>query len=268
MVDLVNAAQATAWVGSTPPEALISQVSRGILAYLQRASIFPQSYTEFWDGDYVGRRSLTLRNWPVASVTSLVIDGVAIPQAPALTAGQTFHRGYTLEAGDIPPPGRMQSLYLWGHEFRRGHQNIIVGYQAGYQVSGEAQTVPSVSPYTVAVTQPFGLWATDVGVSYATGVAFTAVPGIPAQGQYSVANGIYTFAAADAGAAISISYGYVPADLALAALTWIKAEFERQQRLVDMSVDKAGDTQQTYAASIMPPSVKAYLAPYRRVVPI
>ena len=77
-------------------------------------------------------------------------------------------------------------------------------------VDNVAGTVPGVSAYTVTPTVPgSGTWATDLGVRYAsTGIPLTRVASAPAAGQYSVAAGVYTFAAADANANVLISYEY------------------------------------------------------------
>jgi hypothetical protein len=49
----------------------------------------------------------------------------------------------------------------------------------------------------------------DLGVSYAaTGLALTKVASSPAAGQYSFSGTAYTFAAADAGAAVLLAYTY------------------------------------------------------------
>jgi len=49
----------------------------------------------------------------------------------------------------------------------------------------------------------------DLGVTYATtGLPLTRVASAPAVGQYSVSSGVYTFAAADASAAMKLSYTY------------------------------------------------------------
>src|SRR5437868_1273407 len=77
----------------------------------------------------------------------------------------------------------------------------------------EAATVPATSPYTVAVANASG-FADDLGIYYAAGAnagnRFTRVTTPAAAGQYSVnsATGIYTFAAADANAALQVSYLY------------------------------------------------------------
>lgn len=76
---------------------------------------------------------------------------------------------------------------------------------------GESHAVPAVTPFTVSVTNA-GDFVDDYGVLYATtGLPLTKVASGPVQGQYSVAAGIYSFAAADAGAAILVSYTYTVA---------------------------------------------------------
>jgi hypothetical protein len=75
----------------------------------------------------------------------------------------------------------------------------------------EAQSVPASSPYTITLTNS-AQFVDDWGVRYsATGLPLVKVTSAPVQGQYSVSAGIYTFAAADAGAAVLISYRYTSA---------------------------------------------------------
>src|SRR5579884_485551 len=74
----------------------------------------------------------------------------------------------------------------------------------------EAAAVPASTPFTVTVANASS-FVDDLGVYYAaTGNRFTRVTTPAAAGQYSVnlAIGIYTFAAADAAAAVLISYAY------------------------------------------------------------
>jgi len=76
----------------------------------------------------------------------------------------------------------------------------------------QAATVPAATTYTVTPTVPnSGTFSKDRGVTYATGIPMTRVAaGNEAVGSYSVdeATGIYTFAAADANAAVKISFEY------------------------------------------------------------
>jgi hypothetical protein len=77
----------------------------------------------------------------------------------------------------------------------------------------EAATVPATTPFTVTAANG-ATYIDDLGVYSAAGASagnrFTRVTTPSAAGQYSVnlATGIYTFAAADAGAALLISYLY------------------------------------------------------------
>lgn len=73
---------------------------------------------------------------------------------------------------------------------------------------GEAGTIPATTTYTVTAANS-ATWVEDAGVIYATtGLPFTRVATGPTVGQYSVAAGIYTFAAADASAPVLLNYTY------------------------------------------------------------
>ena len=65
------------------------------------------------------------------------------------------------------------------------------------------------TPFTITPTPPAaGTWSKDLGVENASGVPMTRVASAPTTGQYSVAAGVYTFAAADTGLLVFISYQY------------------------------------------------------------
>lgn len=77
----------------------------------------------------------------------------------------------------------------------------------------EAAAVPASTPYTVTVANSAN-FDTDLGVLYAaTGLPFAKVASSPAAGQYSVSAGVYTFAAADSGKAVLITYAYKAASI-------------------------------------------------------
>ncbi|MBS0370202.1 MAG: hypothetical protein JSS57_13475 [Proteobacteria bacterium] len=70
-------------------------------------------------------------------------------------------------------------------------------------------TVGTVVATTVTPTVPgSGTWAGDMGVKDANGNPMKRVASAPATGQYSLASGTYTFAAADVGKTVYISYQY------------------------------------------------------------
>jgi len=243
---------------------LITQVSRAILNILDRPSILPTTYAEIYDGGE--ERSILLRRWPVNAVQSCSVNGVAIPPAPPLAANAPYSIGYILDGGEAPPPGRMQRLSLRGRRFARGLQNVAISYSAGYQIMGETAVAPAGSPYSVAALAPYGDWASDDGVSYAGGGALTAVASNPGAGQYSAANGVYSFAAADAGAALILTYGYVPADLAVACLDWVAERYAYRSRIGQQSKSLGGQETMAFIVKSVPDFVASALQPYRRVV--
>lgn len=79
-------------------------------------------------------------------------------------------------------------------------------------IEGEAGTIPGGSTITVANS---ARWSRDLGVyDQTTGGKYTATTGTPASGQYTVANGVYTFASADNTNKVFIDYEYQPVGVA------------------------------------------------------
>lgn len=242
---------------------LITDVSGAIAAYLGRSSLTPRTYVDRVDGD--GKMRLYLRRYPVLAVTSLVIDNGAVAAAPAPAAGAPRQRGYLLEAWDGLPPGRPQALDLFGEFYRSGRQNITVSYSAGYAVTGESASVPAAPPYNVSAAAPFGPWAGDCGVTYSDGVPLAAVTGTPAAAQYNVSAGVYGFAAADAGAGVLISYGFIPAAINNACIEWVAERYRYRTRVGQSSQTVSGQMTSAYSLKDMPDFVRASLDPYRSV---
>ena len=186
-----------------------------------------------------------------------------------MTVGVSPMPGYVLEQSDDAPPGAMQQLFLRGpHRFHKGRQNVVVSYRAGYEIVGEAWKVPSVAPLTIVALAPYGGWAVDTGVAYAGGAALTAVAGAPALGQYSVdpTSGTYTFAAADAGKAVTLSYGYIPADLEQCALEWVAERYKYKDRIGMTSKSLGGQETTAYKNKAVPDFVAQTLINFRRVI--
>ena len=270
--DLAALADVKAWlagssgIGSTDDallSRLITDVSGAIGAYLGRPSLTPRTLTERLDGS--GRTRMFLSHYPALQIGSLVIDNVTVPAAaPAPGAPQPF--GYLLEPWDGLPPGRPQALDLFALSFGRGRQNVVAGYTAGYAVEGEAAAVPAApGPYNVSATAPFGPWASDAGVTYPGGAALTAVAVAPSAGQYNVSAGVYTFAAADAGAAVLMSYGFIPAAINNACIEWVAERYRYRTRIGQSAQTVAGQQTASYSLKDMSDFVRASLDPYRRV---
>jgi hypothetical protein len=134
----------------------------------------------------------------------------------AFTSKQVFGQNQFAEAnfraqGKITGKSKMASLNM----------AVIAGFFGSYTPAtgqilpaiNEAHSVPAVSTYIVTITPPAsGTFNKNLGVVYAaTGIPLTRVAaGSEALGAYSVneTTGVYTFAAADEGAAVLIDYLY------------------------------------------------------------
>jgi hypothetical protein len=76
-------------------------------------------------------------------------------------------------------------------------------------VNDATGTAVPTTPFTITPTVPSsGTWSLDLGVVNASGRVMTRVASAPTSGQYSVAAGVYTFAAADTGIVMFINYEY------------------------------------------------------------
>ena len=70
------------------------------------------------------------------------------------------------------------------------------------------QAIPS-TPFQITITPAgSGTFVEDLGVLNASGVPMTRVASAPSTGQYSVSGAVYTFAAADTGLTVYLSYRY------------------------------------------------------------
>ena len=284
--DLTTLATAKSYIEPLPNDqilsGLITRISSMIRSTLNRSYIYPRAYVRQFDG--TGTQQLVLPEYPIigSTLTSLTIGGVVINVSPQPT-DQTSSLppyGYRFQPWDGLTPGSPAVVELLGTYFWMGHQNVVASYSAGYQVTNEAQTIPA-TPFQVTPLAPNGSWATDQSVTFAaTGTALTAIAsGTPSTGQYlppapdaSPARLYYTFAAADAGKGVLLSYGFVPADLEQIALELIaeRASYRRRVGLRSQSLasqesftyDDRGISQWAVDAlwpyvSVLPPAIGA-----------
>lgn len=98
---------------------LISRLITAVSAFIETACnrVFAsQSYTETRNGN--GGRAMAFRQTPVSAVSSLLIDGLAIPaRTDVLGSGYSFDES---------------TLYLAGYTFGRGKQSVVQSYTAGF----------------------------------------------------------------------------------------------------------------------------------------
>lgn len=256
-----------AWLGVTSSTddvlltSLIKQLSFAMLNYTNRPCFVRATYNELQSG--VGNKSLTLRNWPVLMVSSLMVETLTIPARPSI--GQS---GFALSTWDGSGSGNPQEITLQGYFFCRGQNNIAITYEAGYCILNEAQTVPALSTYTIIPNQPYGNFSQDDGVTYANGTALIKVSSSPAAGQYTVSSiGVYTFAAADSAAAVLISYSYTPADIEEACIEWVGERYRYKQRIGQTSQSIGGQTTSAYSLK-MPEHIQTLLNAYEKGFPL
>ncbi|MET7242494.1 hypothetical protein ABZT49_03940 [Methylobacterium sp. EM32] len=240
---------------------LITAVSRTILSAINRPSILPHSYTETRE---VGRHGLLLRAYPVTRVDAVAVAGVSVRP---LVPGSGLLAGYEIDPADEAPPGRPQMLrFGTGTPLGFAGARATVTYTAGYQVTAEAALVPPDG--AVTALQLYGAWASDGGVIDADGSALTRVASAPAAGQYAADGaGGYTFAAADAGRPVALTYGYVPADLANAAREWILERQAYAERVGLQSKSLGGQETVSFRIAAVPDFVAPVLQQYTNVVP-
>ena len=265
--NLTTLANVKSWSGVTTTNddallnRLIGSASRIILSYIERPSLFKTQYADVFDG--VGQRSQMLRNWPVLSVSSVLIGSQVITPSPGYPQS-----GYLLDPSNGIPPGSPQRLSLNGYSFGHGGPGAVsVTYTAGFVVQNEPWTVPA-NPYQVTVNAPYGSWAVDAGVTYANGTALSLVSGTPNVGQYAVNAGVYTFAAADSNAAVLISYSYIPADIEDACITMVGERYSYKSRIGYVSKSLGGQETVTFSQKNMPDYIATALQPYKSYIPV
>lgn len=281
-IDLTTLVDVRAWLKIEQPNQpadiilgpLITAASRMVIGSLSRNSIMSRQFSRRLDGLGYKHSRIMLPDWPVTSVSSLSIDGVNVA---ATTSPQ--NSGYLLDPWDGVPPGRPQSIDVFGYGFSAGRQNIAVTYVAGYLVAAEPQTIPG-SPYQLkangvngSLAQIYGAFAADGGVMFAGGTALTLVASAPATGQYAVAadpTGVttYTFAAADTGKAILVSYSFIPADLAQVCKELVGERYTYRDHVGQSSKSLAGQETVSYSQADMPAPLKLMLQPYKNTVPL
>lgn len=171
-----------------------------------------------------GFAQLQLSRWPVLGVVSVV-------QTLSVTQSQTLIEGtdYRVDAAN----GQLLRLDAYtGVGSTWEARPVTVIYTAGYgTIVNESHAVPASSPWQVTVASA-ATFSCDQQVRFTSGTALTRVTGAPAAGQYSVANGVYTFAAADAGKVLTFTYAaaLIPDDLVDICLRMVTARFHARGR--------------------------------------
>lgn len=271
--DLTTLANAKSWLNSPAGatdqsiQRLLTAVSSDVLGWLQRPSLVSRSYTDLVNGS--GTSLMMLKQWPVTGITSVQVDQLTITQAGTSTNYPL--RGWSCDFWDgisFPSPAVLE---LYGYSFCQGVNNVKVTYQAGYLLSGESLTLadpsPTVNLIPYIVSQPYGGWIADNGVTYANGTALTLVTGSPLAGQYSIdpqTQGGYLFSQLDVGQTVLISYSYTPSAVEQVVLDMMGDRMSYRGRFGIKSQSLMGQESTTYDNSGMPEYARTRLGPFQK----
>jgi hypothetical protein len=279
VIDLTTVAAVNAILGQGPTvdsaniQTEITAYSQNILTRTGRAFLSGvRSYSERYNGN--GSQELPVRNYPVLSVASLSVNGIAIPASPdyiqsgyvidtegsicniAIIGGQyggsdAYDDRWAVRPGGWGSYGNAPPLGQAPYRFVQGIQNVAVSYVAGYTINvpSEAQSIPATpGPYSVAVANAATIYA-DQGVTLASnGAPLTAVPSSPGAMQYvapvwgQTPPGVYLFNAAQQWVAVNIAYSYgaAPFDLQEAAGRLVAEMYRKRQWIGQVSQIQPG----------------------------
>ncbi len=253
---------------------MITQLSRAALTWCQRDSFYGRTVSTQLTATKVSY--LILPEYPVTSISALATIGGAIPAAVAPTPGLPNQpSGYLLDQWNGIPPGGAQRVTAYGYGFVGGPGGVPITYRVGYEVIGEAATIPASGAYTVAPAGAYGPAMVDSGVTnVATGVAMTRVATAPATGQYTftqdAATGLwgYTFNVAQAGTAVLISYSFAPWDVFGVVAEWVSERYKYRDRMSETTRSVNGQQTAGFSIDAVPVFVREILQQYRSVGPL
>lgn len=224
---------------------LITSSTAWALGEMDR-EVLSTTYTETVDGD--GTQRVLLYNYPVVSVTSVVVDDETIPERTVVGGD-----GWIL---------RDQGIDLVGYTFTEGKSNVVLTYRAGYQDSLSTTIPASPGPYTVDAGDT---WRGDVSVTIA-GVAATKTTGTISAGKYQISDGTYTFHSGDAEKAVVITFQVCPTDLEEAIIEHVALRYRDRGREGLAMSSGGGEAITMVAAGGTLAYINGVLEGYRRMV--
>jgi hypothetical protein len=248
-------------------------VSADFLRIIDRPADFVAAdYTDVVTGDDTA--VLVLDHWPVNAITSITDSN-----GNAITASANgILAGWHLRSETDPErlcsveliPASTGDTVNTPSTFSSALKYSIV-YNAGYvaqAIVDELANIPAApGPYTISPINVID-FLSDTSVKFSvSGTALVKVAANPATGQYSVSDeGVYTFAAADTGLAVKISYKLIagPKDIRQAVVDWAAYRYRSRMFIGQNSKHLQTGETVTYQQMEMPMSTAAVLERYSR----
>jgi hypothetical protein len=177
-IDLTTIANVYDYLGQIPDDdarlqTLVTNYSQNVLTRTSRSNLAAvESYTEVYSGN--GRNQMQLREYPIVTVTSLVINGQTIPQSQAWNnPGWAIDpEGESTSIVLLGTPGRFgagetvtQSAWFGTQSYRffKGMLNVNVAYTAGYD--GTPEDLQQAATELVALMYRRRQWIGQVTVN-------------------------------------------------------------------------------------------------------
>lgn len=168
----------------------------------------------FGAGDFYGVPLIDANGNSITNPTPVKIGGL---QEMSLDFSGDVKEAYgqlqspiVIARGKTKITGKIKGLQLHGAMLNNLFfgQTMVSGTLGGVVTDVTGTAIPA-TPFTITPAPPStGTWQEDLGVIDANGLPMTRVAAAPATGQYSVAAGVYTFAAADTTKLVFINYRF------------------------------------------------------------
>jgi len=225
---------------------LIPAASRTIEAYTSRQYPYVTRTSKRMTGS--GSAILALPDTPIVAVSALAVGGVGIPESDGTSGG--FLADDTavnlISYGKFPMSPPLQVTCSW-----------VAGYK-----ETEAGTIPTANTPTLTPTTG-GRATVAVSVTTVAGVPLTEVTSGPVAGQFSLADGVFTFNSANSGTLVEMEYYYIPSQVEQACVEMVALDLMQRSNVGTKSKSLAGESI-SYEDRGMTPSIKEMLQPFRK----
>lgn len=244
---------------------LIGRASSWLEEYLARSLALAQ-YSERRNGTGTGQ--IMARHYPIVAVQSLWVDDAQVQVAPVTTAGESLIGGGFMDTSRF--------IYLRGgfgpivsrSEFRRGTQNVLIQYTAGYITPGilRLAALPAWQPSANYAAGQQVIVGSIVFAAQNAGVSGGAPPAWPTQTGTLIVDGSVTWLAAFPFQPPVAGATLLPESIEMAAIELVGLQYRQRDRIGDTGTG-IGPERVNYFMGAMTKTTQESLKPFRNVVP-